>query len=138
MLTPSQRGAVAETAIAHAAVRLGIGVYRPVAEGGRYDLILDVGPRLIRVQCKSAVRRGDVVIVGCRSCRRGRNGFVRRSYTKDEADAIAAYCPGLDRCFLLPLGRFSGRTAVQLRLAPARNNQERGVNWGSSCTPVGR
>jgi hypothetical protein len=129
VLTPSQRGAIAETAIVHAAVRLGMGVYRPVAEGGRYDLILDVGTLLLRVQCKSAVHRGDVVVIRCRSCRRGRNGFVRRFYTSDEVDAIAAFCPELDRCFLLPLDRFSGRAEIQLRLAPARNNQDRGVNW---------
>ncbi len=54
---------------------------------------------------------------------------MRRSYTSDEVDAIAAFCPELDRCFLLPLARFSGRAEIQLRLVPARNNQERGVNW---------
>ena len=130
MLTSSQTGAVAETAIMHAAVRLGIGVYRPIVEGGRYDLILDGGTRLIRVQCKSAVLRGNVVAVRCRSCRRGPNGFIRRSYTSNEADAIATYCAELDRCYLLPLDRFSGRTEIRLRLTPARNNQKSGGELG--------
>ncbi len=62
MLTPSQKGAVAEAAVVLAAVRSGIGVYRPVAEGGRYELILDVGPKLLRVQRKSATRRGNQTI----------------------------------------------------------------------------
>jgi PD-(D/E)XK endonuclease len=39
MLSTNQKGAIAETAITHAAVKLGIAVYRPVAEGGRFDLI---------------------------------------------------------------------------------------------------
>jgi hypothetical protein len=33
MLTTNQKGAIAETAIAHEAVKLGIGVYRPLARG---------------------------------------------------------------------------------------------------------
>jgi hypothetical protein len=53
MLTPSRKGAIAETAFAAHATRLGFDVYRPVVEGGRFDLILDVGTRLLRVQCKT-------------------------------------------------------------------------------------
>ena len=63
MLSTDQKGAVAEIAIALAATKLGIDVYRPLHEGGRYDLILDVGGSLNRVQCKWAPRHGDVVIV---------------------------------------------------------------------------
>ena len=37
-LTTDQKGAIAETAIVHEAVKLGIEVYRPVMEGGRFDL----------------------------------------------------------------------------------------------------
>jgi hypothetical protein len=39
-LTPSQKGAIAEIAFALEALKLGLRVYRPVAEGGRCDLIL--------------------------------------------------------------------------------------------------
>jgi hypothetical protein len=37
MLTTDQKGAVAEIAIALIATKLGIDVYRPLHEGGRYD-----------------------------------------------------------------------------------------------------
>ena len=52
MLTTDQKGAVAETAVVHAATKLGIGVYKPVSDGERYDLIFDLGAELVRVQCK--------------------------------------------------------------------------------------
>src|SRR5215218_8627782 len=52
MLTPGRKGAIAETAFAAHATRLGFEVYRPVAEGGRFDMILVAGKRLLRVQCK--------------------------------------------------------------------------------------
>jgi PD-(D/E)XK endonuclease len=54
VLTTDQKGAIAESAIAHEAAKLGVGVYRPLIEGGRYDLILEVNTQLIRVQCKWA------------------------------------------------------------------------------------
>jgi PD-(D/E)XK endonuclease len=129
MLTTNQKGAIAETAIAHHAVRLGIEVYKPIAEGGRYDLIFGLESALLRIQCKWAALRGDVVVVECRTCRRGPEGFIRRLYTADEIDAFAAYCMDVDRCFMLPIARFPAPSAIQLRLGPTRNNQQAGVNW---------
>lgn len=115
--------------ITAAAVRLGIGVYRPVMEGGRYDLVFDLGSRLVRVQCKWAPLRGDVLSVPLRSCRRGRDGFIRRTYTAEEIDAVAAYCQPVNRCFWLPIDLFAGSPEIRLRLAPTRNNQRRRINW---------
>jgi PD-(D/E)XK endonuclease len=129
MLSTNQKGAIAETAIAHAAIRLGIEVYKPIAEGGRYDLIFGVDSGLLRIQCKWAARHGDIIVVRCVSCRRGREGFVRRRYTADEIDAIAAYCMDVDRCFILPITQFPAPSAIQLRLGPTRNNQQAGINW---------
>jgi PD-(D/E)XK endonuclease len=128
-LSTDQKGAIAETAIVHAAVKIGIEVYVPVASGGRYDVVFFVDSRFVRVQCKSAVRRGDVVVIPCRSRRRGSNGFVHRAYTPDEVDLIAGYCPSLDRCYAVPVAQFFRRAMIQLRLAPARNNQRQGILW---------
>jgi hypothetical protein len=128
-MTTDQKGAIAEMAIASAAIKLGVEVYKPLAEGGRYDLIFDLDPQLVRVQCKWATRHRDVVVVRCYSCRRTRAGMLKRVYSKDEVDVIAAYCLEIDRCFLFPAEIFHLRTAVQLRLAPARNNQRRKINW---------
>jgi hypothetical protein len=130
-MTTDQKGAIAELAIALAAVRPGIDVYRPVAEGGRYDLIFEIDDRLWRVQGKWAPRHGDVVVVRCYSSRRTREGLLRRIYAPGEIDAFAAYCPQLNRCYFLPYALFESRTEVALRVAPTRNNQNRGVNWAS-------
>ncbi len=70
-LTTNQKGLVAETAIIHEAVKLGICVSQPLNDE-RYDLILDLPIGLVRVQCKWARRIGDVVRVRCYSCRRTR------------------------------------------------------------------
>ena len=130
MLTTNQKGAIAETAIAHEAIKLGIEVYRPVVEGGRFDLIFAFeDASLARVQCKYAPIYRGVIIVRCESSRRTAEGFRRRSYTADEIDAIAAYCPDNKRCYYLPVPKVAGHCAVQLRLGPTRNNQAERVNW---------
>ena len=128
-MTTDQNGAIAEQAIQFAATKLGIDVYRPVAEGGRYDMIFDLEDRLVRVQCKWATRRDKVLVVSCQSARRCAEGFVRRAYTAAEVDAIAAYSLDLDRCFFIPIERVEGRPSIVLRLSPCRNNQRRRINW---------
>jgi hypothetical protein len=128
MLSTDQKGAIAEAAIAHAALELGIGVSRPYGDE-RYDLIFDLRPRLFRVQCKWAVRNGDVVLVRCYRSRRNADGLLRQFYSADEVDAFAAYCADLRRCYFIPLERFPGRAFIQLRLAAARNNQRLRINW---------
>jgi hypothetical protein len=146
MLTTVQKGAIAESAIAHAATKLGILVARPLTAAERYDLIFDLGARLLRVQCKWALLRGEVLVVQCHSTRRTREGFVKRPYTGDEVDALAAYSAELGRCYFLPLPLFAARAYVQLRLSPARNNQRRGghyahayefesLDWGALTGP---
>jgi PD-(D/E)XK endonuclease len=129
MLTTDQKGNIAELAIARDAVALGIDVYRPVGEGGRYDLIFEICDRLWRIQCKWAPRHADVIVFRCYSCRRNRDGLVRRTYQPGEIDAFAAYCPDTDRSYFLPYSSFAGRTQVLLRLAPSKNNQAEGINW---------
>ena len=128
-LTTDRKGNIAEAAIALAAIKLGLDVYRPVGEGGRYDLILDAAGRLIRVQCKWAVKEGDVVVVRCYSARRTGAGFLKRTYSRFEIDAFAVYCADLRSCYFLPIELFDGRSHISLRLKPARNNQRTGVNW---------
>jgi hypothetical protein len=129
MLTTDQKGAIAEMAIAWEATKLGIEVYRPTGEGGRFDMIFLLGNELARVQCKWASRVGDVLLVRCYSCRRAREGLRKRPYTPNEIDAIAVYSAELDRCFYVPIDVVAGRRDLRLRLGPTRNNQRHLVTW---------
>ena len=129
MLTTNQKGAIAEAAITKAALELGYDVYRPAIEGGRYDLIFDLVPHLLRVQCKWAVYQGSTVEIPTRRCRRGREGLIHRQYQPGEIDVIAAYCAEVNTCFLLPPELSVGRAAVRLRLSACRNSQRAGIRW---------
>jgi hypothetical protein len=128
-MTTDQKGSIAEWAIVLSALKLGVDVYRPVAEGGRTDLVLDLESKLWRVQCKWAECRRNVIPVRCYSSRRTRDGLTRRIYEPSEIDAMAVYCPTLDRCYFVPLEQFGRRSQIQLRVGPALNRQEAGINW---------
>ena len=94
-----------------------------------YDLILDLRPILLRVQCKWAVDVERLRSSLLSQSTKPQQGLLRRLYTVDEIDAFAAYCAAVDTCYLLPIAQFAGRTTVQLRLGPTRNNQAMGINW---------
>jgi prevent-host-death family protein len=128
---PNRKGNVAEAAIVLEAARLGIPVLRPMTEHGRYDMVFELGERLLRVQCKWASVRGDVIVVTTSGSRLTPRGYVRSTYGVDEIDAIAAYCDDLDRCYLLPAELISGQDQIHLRLAPPKNNQRACLNWAS-------
>jgi hypothetical protein len=128
-LTPSQKGAAAEAAIAAAAIELGLVVLRPLCEGGRYDLIIDLEPELLRVQCKWANPLEDVLSVNLATSRLTPAGYVRTTYTAAEVDAIGVYCARLGRCFLVPITEVARGRALYLRLNPTRNNQAKGIRW---------
>jgi len=122
-------GAVAEAALAAAAIEMGLTVLRPLSEGRRYDIVIDLEPKLLRVQCKIARPLSGAISVHAQTNRYTPRGYVSTSYSSSEIDAIGAYSPALKRCFLIPIAEASGRRALHLRLNPARNNQARGIRW---------
>jgi hypothetical protein len=128
-LTPSQKGGVAEAAITCAAIQLGLTVLRPLCEGRRYDVIVDLEPKLLRVQCKLARRIEGVLLVSLQTCRHTPHGYVRTSYSAAEIDAVGIFSPELQRCFLIPIHEVSGRSSISLRLDPTGNNQARSIKW---------
>ena len=83
--------------------------------------------RLLRVQCKWATLKGEVVSIPLRTSRHTPAGYVRTVYSADEIEGFAAYCRELDTCFFLPIADFAGRQHAHLRLGPARNGQRLGV-----------
>ncbi len=136
-LTSSQKGGLAELRIAAAAVELGVDVYRPMLDGARCDLIFDTGDRLLRVQCKWATLKNDVVAIRLRTSRHSPSrGYVVTTYNAGEIDGIAAYCNELERCFFLPIKEFEQRTFAHLRLGAARNGQLVGVKMADDY-PLG-
>ncbi len=123
------KGNVAELAIAAEAARLGLTVLLPMTEHERYDLVLGVAGRLLRVQCKWGACDGETIQVRLTSSYHSpTRGYVTRTYAPDEVDAIAAYCEATGKCYLLPIESVAGLGLFTLRISPARNNQRAALN----------
>ena len=133
MLTSNEKGNIAEAAIALEAIKLGIDVLKPVAEHGRYDLLFDLGRRVLRVQCKWGAldRSAGIICVRVGGSRHTPAGYVRSTYSVDEVDAIAVYCDELEENFLVPIEVAEGRSAIRLRLAAPKNSQRACINLAS-------
>ena len=133
MLTSNEKGNIAEAAITLEAIKLGIDVLKPVAEHGRYDLLFDLGNRVMRVQCKwgSFDRDLGVVCVRVGGSRHTPNGYVTSTYSVDEVDAIAVYCGELGETFLVPIDVAAGKRQMHLRLEAPRNSQRACINLAS-------
>lgn len=122
-LTTNEKGAIAEAHIAAAAVELGCVVLRPDQEGRRYDLVIDNGQRLIRVQCKWGALRGDKVVARTGTSRHTPRGYVWTRYQPTEVDGFGIFCAELDRCFWVPIEEGGSPTETTLHLSHARNRQ---------------
>jgi prevent-host-death family protein len=134
VLSTNRKGAIAETAIAAAATKLGVSVLRPIVDHERYDLAFEIGDRILRVQCKWGRLADDRAVITVQlqgSWLSPTSGYVRTSYAENEIDLVAVYCAELDRSFLLPIALVAGRRAINLRLAPPKNGQRACINLAS-------
>lgn len=99
----------------------------PIGDGCVYDLVVDDGSRLQRVQVKSGrVRRGTVEFQTKSNNGRYQRGPCRNY--RDKADLFAVYCPENGAVYVIPV-REVGVSIGYLRLDPPRNNQKSGVRW---------
>lgn len=103
------RGQVAELALAKELTQRGLMVSIPLNHSGEYDLIVDTGIRLLRVQCKRAYKvdnHGKEQL--CVETRRilvkhsGEKGSVARRYSDNAFDLLVAYYPDTDEFWMIP------------------------------------
>ena len=108
-LTRKQRGELAEAAFLAVAAALGLRVSKPWGESSRYDLIVDTGKRLLRVQVKSAHRAGEYGGYTFHA-----HGNSSRVYGADEIDVLAAYVVPVGAWYLFPVEEFRKYKAMKL------------------------
>ena len=99
---PTGKGKTSEAVILATLAQLGKSILIPWGEE-RYDLALDEGGELVRIQCKTGhIRDGCVCFkMSITDARRpfGDGGYV------GQIDAFGVYCPRIQRVYLVPLRR---------------------------------
>ena len=123
---PTAKGKTTEAKILAELAEAGKSVLIPWGEE-RYDLALDEGGRLVRIQCKTGIlRNGCVDFKTCiMDIRRplGDGGY------HGQIEAFAVYCPQTGQAYLVPIEAVPGPTLARLRVDPTRNGQLRGIRW---------
>jgi len=104
----------------------------PFGENTRYDLAVELGGRLVRVQCKTGRPRGGLVeFKVCSSYAHLPSPRARGRHYEGEVDYFAIYCPQASGVYLIPIGDVPNRWTGSLRLEPTRNQQRLGVRYAS-------
>ena len=100
----------------------GFTVAVPFGDNARYDLLVDDGNGIHRVQVKYRKAERGGIPVKFRSSSSGH-------YTWNEVDRMGIYEPESDACYYLSEQDMNGRTTMVLRLDPTGNNQAQGIVW---------
>ena len=126
MNTTQRTGLRSELAFQARCVELGIECAVPIGVE-RYDLLARFDDRWSRIQVKTARRVGGYVEFNTKSNAEG----VGRPVSYDGfADAIGAYAPDLDRCFLVPVDQCP-RSVCRLRIDATTNGQMQRIRWAA-------
>jgi hypothetical protein len=104
-------GEYAELCFLKKAASLGLVLSKPYGDSMPYDMVVDNGVRLHRVQVKSTgrIQHGAFHIMTSRVMSHG-----QKAYTASDTDFLAAYVLPQDAWYLIPIGALSGQQTISL------------------------
>jgi PD-(D/E)XK endonuclease len=103
------QGELAELAFMLKAASRGLQLARPWGDNGRYDIIIDSGHKLWRVQVKSTTNFDGY---GYRIATYWKSTTKHVTYTAEQIDFLAGYVIPEDTWYILPVKAFTPRKAV--------------------------
>jgi len=120
------------------ALRVGFAVLVPFGENTRYDLVIDDGARMLRVQCKTGrLRKGAVLWSMCSNYGHQKNPRVVHRDYQGEVDYFGVFCPETQGVYLIPIADVPMRRQGSLRATPPKNNQQKFIR-GARQYEIGR
>lgn len=129
MRTTFDIGNEAEGVVLAHYVKAGLRVCVPFGTGGPYDLAVDTGTWIAKVQVKTATYENGCVRCKTRRRSAGCHRTMRR-YEQNEVDYFAIYCPQLDQLYAMSFA--DARVNASLRIDPTGNMQEKFVRWAKN------
>lgn len=127
---PKDIGDKTTLAIMLALREMGLAVLVPFGENTRYDLAIDDGTHLRKVQCKTGrLRRGAILWNMCSHYGHHSNPRVVRRDYQGEVDYFAVYCPETSGIYLIPMTDLQVRRQGALRVDPPRNGQRKFIRY---------
>jgi hypothetical protein len=129
MRDTSHIGEISRTQIIAALTLVGKKLLLPLGDFQRYDLGIDEGGKLLRVQCKTGhLARGAISFNPCSiDSRSKQGGCIRKGYA-DEIDLFGVYCPETGKRYLVPASE-APKTGCSLRVERPLNGQRTRIRW---------
>lgn len=122
-------GNISESLVLAAYINEGFDVSVPFGNGCPYDLIVDTGRQLIKVQVKTGWQSNGCLLYKCQRRVKDSNQNCMRRYREGEVDFFAIYFPVTNSIYVVPLAE-AGRYG-RLRVAPVMNGQQKLIRWAS-------
>jgi hypothetical protein len=108
----------------------GYAILVPFGENTRYDLVIDDGERLARVQCKTGrLSNGAVRFPMCSTYAHHPNPRTPNRHYLGQVDYFAVYCLQAAAVYLIPISDIPLRRQAALRIEPPRNNQKLHIRY---------
>ncbi len=113
-----ERGEWAELCFMAKAAGLGMSVSKPHGDSRRYDVLVEAGGRILRVQVKSTIycRRGGAYSLNVM-------GPGRKKYAEGSVDFFAVFLIPVDRWYIIPY-EVVGRKNLSLHFTPGGRRQK--------------
>ncbi|HEX8455888.1 MAG TPA: group I intron-associated PD-(D/E)XK endonuclease [Pyrinomonadaceae bacterium] len=121
------KGNSAEAVVLAAYIQAGFLVSVPFGGGAAYDLIVDTGARLIRVQVKTGKLESGCIVYNARRHRGSKYNSFKR-YRADELDVFTVWCPRNQQLYVVP-AEHSLTIEGRLRIIETQNFQEKKIKW---------
>lgn len=123
-LTSKQKGNLTELQCLTAFVAEGCGVSIPYGDNSKYDFIVDIDGKLLKIQVKtSSIKDEGSIKFSCRTTHVNCSGVKNEKYSSDEIDFFATYWDG--QCYLIPITECS--TEKTLRFTSPKSGQIKGI-----------
>ncbi len=132
-MTSNWKGQLAVSKAQVRAIELGYFPSVPVMDC-RYDLVLDDGKKLWRVQVKYANRKPhhSTGAITAQLTYETRNRRKIVTYNSSEVDALVVYLPKIDKLCWFPTDVFVGKRGLNVRIEPPKNSQTKKIILASS------
>lgn len=126
---PKGKGEATEAAVVADLKCHGVGVLTPFGDNLRYDIAVDTGNSILKVQCKTGRLDDDVVKFQTNSSANHTNQGKKESYHGD-ANWFMVYCHELDDLYCVPVEE-TGSSSMSLRVS---GEGAHNTNWASNYT----
>jgi hypothetical protein len=118
------KGDISKAFVIAKLLKEGYKVLEPLSENSRYDILVDLNNKFIKIQIKTIYYKNDLDVyeMACYSATRRNKKHIKSKYTPEEVDFIIGYNHDTDEIYTFPINDIAGRHQILFRYN-RRNNQ---------------